>query len=290
MPNYVYNTLTVTGSKEDVLEFGDALIDYPRGYVMLSDIMQNTPQRKKETYDKYYNRCYKLAEEYLSKQVKEKCITFNGIVPMPLEYQIDLQGVILPNGRKFDVFSEAGWYGWSCNHWGTKWDVSEADTADLRNQLNRLEFCLSKDPTIQVYFDTAWSAPDSFMIEASKKFPKVTLDLKSEEESGMFFTEKEFNGGEVTSLYNSNQRVDWLIYNDASLVEILDTISADKDVNMIEYLIENSNILDEYITALKSSYGEETLRSAFSSYFLEDSYLDKDIATNAFNSFTQALS
>lgn len=90
-------------------------------------------------------------------------VTFNTVVPMPAYI------------NRGDLSAEdcmLGWYDWSIEHWGTKWDACEpyVDTANSA-----------------VYFDTAWSAPEAWFKELCgvaylMRIRDLTLTFELEEE------------------------------------------------------------------------------------------------------------
>lgn len=59
-----------------------------------------------------------------------------------------------------------GWYDWSLENWGTKWDVSET----------------YEDENGWVCFDTAWSTPFVIMLKLSERYPDLTLEVKFADE------------------------------------------------------------------------------------------------------------
>src|SRR5262249_1736193 len=59
----------------------------------------------------------------------------------------------LPDGQ--------GWYEWCNQHWGTKWDVVEAELT--RGEATQLIYT----------FETAWSPPVPWLVRVSKQYPSV---------------------------------------------------------------------------------------------------------------------
>lgn len=58
-------------------------------------------------------------------------------------------------------FGHANWYGWQNYNWGTKWNA--CDTIDLGDG---------------VEFNTAWSTPFELLLNLSRKYPEVTINVK----------------------------------------------------------------------------------------------------------------
>lgn len=62
------------------------------------------------------------------------------------------------------------WYEWSIYNWWTKWDARDANI-------------IENSPTyIEIFFDTAWSAPDSWFKKLCEKFPELDMSIYSEYE------------------------------------------------------------------------------------------------------------
>ena len=87
---------------------------------------------------------------------------FNSFVPMPSTvFKGDLGE---KEERKYP--GDRNWHGWSLNHWGTKWNAYSIEISS---------------PLAQ--FDTAWSVPEPFLVEMSKKFPSLTFTNEWVEET-----------------------------------------------------------------------------------------------------------
>jgi len=74
-------------------------------------------------------------------------ISFNKIIPRPLDIG-------------------DGWYDWSLENWGTKWDVSET----------------YEDEDGNICFDTAWSTPYAVILYLSKKYTDLTFEVSYADE------------------------------------------------------------------------------------------------------------
>lgn len=68
------------------------------------------------------------------------------IIPMPRELENTTSPC--PEGVKQPVIDgHDNWYDWRVEHWGTKWDIYDADCERI------------DDNTLQIYFSSAWSPP-----------------------------------------------------------------------------------------------------------------------------------
>jgi hypothetical protein len=59
-----------------------------------------------------------------------------------------------------------GWYDWSIDHWGTKWDVSDT----------------FEDENGYICFDTAWSTPFELISKLSTLYPNLIFDVQYADE------------------------------------------------------------------------------------------------------------
>lgn len=94
-----------------------------------------------------------------------------------------------------DGYNKGG-YDWCCKHWGTKWNVHDAqiDHSDRRIVMN---------------FDTAWGPPAPAILLWSGQFPKLTFMLKFYEAGVGFKGVVKVHAGEtiedITSSYRGNR-------------------------------------------------------------------------------------
>ncbi|GAK69334.1 hypothetical protein RRU01S_04_01560 [Agrobacterium rubi TR3 = NBRC 13261] len=124
-------------------------------------------------------------------------IDFNKIIPMPPELNITSDGLVghfenqfmvtLPvkllkdalmsakedtvenfcNGVKnLNKHGFSTWYGWSCHHWGTKWNAYETKVTGEH----------------QITFDTAWNTPRPIFAALSTKWPDLSFHVEYADE------------------------------------------------------------------------------------------------------------
>lgn len=156
MPNWVTNTLTVTGDKADLDKFVEQV---------------------GRTHTRQFSRLENVDGKFVS--ITEDAewtgeFTFWNIhAPHPSimdEYNGVADGNAGPNN----------WYGWNVTNWGTKWD---ADVADVVRD---------GDNEWRVVFSTAWSPPYPVIATAAHQHPNLRFWLEWEEEQG-FGAEVEFD-------------------------------------------------------------------------------------------------
>lgn len=262
MPNWSYNHLTVSGKKENVLAFGRALLGKRKYYIFLADVLKERGiTYPSATYAADYQAAFEEALNRFRNQPEgEEDLTFNTIVPMPESCHIDLQGAILPDGRagRDLLYSDEQWYGWSCNHWGTKWDMCNEDTPEaFKAELTRIEAQAEGSAQFILYFKTAWGTPMPFLKAAAKQHPYVVLNFGCEEESGAFFGEIILQGEAVLEEMMTSSRAQWYAYKHYSLEDYLNEETCGKDEETLEWILETPEVLasavDNYLTWLTPS-------------------------------------
>jgi hypothetical protein len=157
MPNWVYNTLSVSGSKEKIAEFKElAGRKAPTGFDSETGVL---------TYDN--------KEEVLSfwnfKEPKDKAVYFGASDYKPEGYDSWTMEERMAHSMKF---SSDGWYDWNIREWGTKWDACDVDLND------------DSETSLGYSFNTAWSIPEPVFVAMVQKFPTLDFEFWSEEEQG----------------------------------------------------------------------------------------------------------
>lgn len=172
MPNWVYNTLTVSGHYKYVLEVKQVM-------------SQPIPtQRRKEGSA--------WEDEQGVWDMVETDFSFWNVVAPPQ----DKWGEYFTTSGTGYNSTEYNWYGWNIAHWGCKWDANGNGDNILESEF------LSEDHERNelIYrFDTAWSPPIEFMDEMAERFPMCEFTLEYEEEQG-WGGERVYDAGELFSL------------------------------------------------------------------------------------------
>jgi len=68
-----------------------------------------------------------------------------------------------------------GWYGWNCDHWGTKWGACHV-------HVDR-----EADDRVYIRFDTAWSFPEPIFNKLFEQFDDLDFVGTIDEEGGFFY-------------------------------------------------------------------------------------------------------
>ena len=147
MPNWVSNTITVTGSFEELQRFKDH-IDVQPTYAQDGD------------YDGF---------------------SFHSFITLPdgtdKEVYLGTHGVV---GGEEVGKEDINWYNWNMAHWNTKWDACDVEVGVARYPDPEGTHISS----IHISFNTAWSPPEPVFDAISKTFPELTFQVWFEEEQG----------------------------------------------------------------------------------------------------------
>ena len=180
MPNWVYNSLTIEGSAEDILAIKTQLNQpFQRqhdqwnpttGKMELQDVTYSNPVFA------FWNIIKPTNLEAYNKQSDHK---------LPLEEQL--------------LFKGDNWYDWNVTNWGTKWDVAVSDNEQWP-ETELVEEEDWSDRTVYV-FNTAWSPPLPAIETLSLQYPNCLFTISYEEETG-WGGEIEYRNGEDTVLEN----------------------------------------------------------------------------------------
>jgi hypothetical protein len=155
MPNWVYNGLEVSGSKEDILAFKEKA-----GREVSLDWAEGAEVRKEDL--SFYNFISPTDEElpyYLGHATKP-------------EDERDPNATPEERMAKATTFSGSGWYDWNVRNWGVKWDAGEPS---LNNE---------SEISLQYSFETAWGIPEPVFRAMVEQHPTLEFSMSSEEEQG----------------------------------------------------------------------------------------------------------
>ncbi len=129
MANMCFNSLNISGPKEDVQRF-------------LSAVKTNESQ-----------------------------FDFNGAVPMPDELKNAQSPNANPDSQEaqnlIEKYGADNWYSWAIANWGTKWNPSCIDDWDIDDSGNEMN--------INLCFETPWSPPTEFLLNASKVYSTLSF-------------------------------------------------------------------------------------------------------------------
>lgn len=155
MPNWVYNTLTITGEAEQVERFA---------------------KQAAQSYNTKHMKHVINGTEWdwvAVDEVNDVPLSFwNFVKPdesIVHEYWGEQQlKPTLAEAMKHDTNH---WYDWNIRNWGCKWDAG-----DVQMEMG--------DGRVTYSFDTPWSPPVEALEAMCEQFPKLVMEMRSVEEQG----------------------------------------------------------------------------------------------------------
>lgn len=180
MPNWVSQTVTITGSEEEIAKLREQV---------------KQPVTRKWAEKDYNQETQRWEIVGVKEEVDNSIFSFWNIVK-PEDEILDVYFGLIDDKPKIEGLSvldevslelsvSNGWYAWNCRNWGTKWDACDVDE-------------LYNSPTHIAYnYNTAWSPSLPAIEELSRQYPTLTISIDYEEEQG-WGGEIAFLNGEVT--------------------------------------------------------------------------------------------
>jgi hypothetical protein len=199
MPNWVYNTLTIQGPKNEIDSIKEKL---NRPFVMIHDSWNMKTGKMEISESKYSSPVFAFHNIYNHRQA--------GITDLEYVQQPDHSGI---NTNDPDWFAKSierakvskDWYSWNHTNWGTKWDVAVSDD-DEYPDTELLEYKSDGDDNWLVYkYNTAWSPAVTILTKLSNLVPNSLLTLEFEEEQG-WGGEYEIVRGDVKTILEYENR------------------------------------------------------------------------------------
>ena len=176
MPNWVFNSLVVSGDKTEL----DKMVEQ-----LNQPFVKHFPEHKFENGEIVW-----VADE---QHYDNPVFAFWNIhKPTDLEayYETDVHKGsknIKPNdGESFmkefvrSMKEDQDWYHWNCRNWGTKWDVAVVNDNEYPNTIKTV----NDDGSILYQFETAWSPVGEVLMKLSEMYPTLEFDYEYEEETG----------------------------------------------------------------------------------------------------------
>lgn len=161
MPNWVYNNISVRGTKEDLLAFhAKASKIAPSGFTESGELEYKDDNAQAISFWNFIEPENKTA--YFEAAHGEKP---EGYAEWSFEEKMT-----------YDLaFKSDGWYDWNVRNWGTKWDACDANYDDNTEDEN---------PNLYYAFNTAWSIPEQIYQAITEQHPELDFDFYGEEEQG----------------------------------------------------------------------------------------------------------
>lgn len=164
MPNWVYNTVSITGSPELVEQVREMLAQpyetNHKEFVINDDGTQGYKQTKGVHESKF---------SFWNIQSPTDLDSYYGE-----EAKTDLDN--FAESYKKAMAESNHWYEWNCREWGCKWDASNVELQEPYEANGKL--------TIGYRFDTPWSPPLEAIAKLAHQYPDLVIEIDYEEEQG----------------------------------------------------------------------------------------------------------
>lgn len=169
MPNWVYNSVEITGSKDDLLAFIEKAKQQHKTFWRSDKWITMPDGTRKEIPDEE-----RVIVEELS---GENDLSFwNFVRPTDEELPYYFEHLKDPTEKnENDLFAGSHWYNWNLRNWGVKWDTGDTELTDNTSD---------PSPSIRYRYDTAWSIPVEVMTAMVAQHPTLDFEFYSEEEQG----------------------------------------------------------------------------------------------------------
>ena len=178
MPNWVYNTLTIQGPKNEIDSIKDKL---NQPFKVLHDswnMKTNTMEVSESIYSAPVFAFWNIHSPL------EDGITMEEYVQQPSRLGTDTSAPDWFAKEVAHAKTQKDWYNWNTSKWGTKWDVAVSD-GDEYPDTELLEYKSEGDDNWLVYkYNTAWSPAVTILTKLSNLVPNCLLTLEFEEETG----------------------------------------------------------------------------------------------------------
>ena len=168
MPNWVYNSLVVSGQSKMELQLLKEQLNKP--FTVHHDSFNRETGKMEEKEIHYSNPVFAF---------------WNIVAPTDLEsyygeekHKTDLKDFV--NSFNNAVAKNDNWYYWNLRNWGCKWDVAVQDGENWTD--TRCEWTDAGD--LMYHFNTPWSPAIEAITKLSSQFPTLEFDLEFEEEQG----------------------------------------------------------------------------------------------------------
>jgi hypothetical protein len=186
MANYVYNTVSVYGNREELVRFAHQLAQ------PYSVSLTNNDEVRQDPF-MFWNVIQPTPTElpYYTGELKEEKPEGYDSWDLPTKMAHDL------------MYSGKDWYDWNIRNWGTKWEGFDHDST---------EHLLDENPYLYYSFTTAWSPPENVYRLLGEQYPSLRFEMRCEEEQGWGF-EYEIKNGEfaITKEWDiPDSHADWV--------------------------------------------------------------------------------
>ena len=207
VPNWCHNSLTVTGEETALQAFVEQVetSEQPLSFEKITPRPSEEEMRQRETY-KPCTMCgaHGTLPESLIQAAERGARWYDWMDPATRSNRT----CNVCSGTKQERAGMEGWYTWSIENWGTKWDASFSDSMSMfAIGAESMDVEVTKEtqkrtltPTVAIYkFDTAWSPPAPVIRAASAQNPELEFVLRFGEVGEGYAGEIKYVAGVVIS-------------------------------------------------------------------------------------------
>ena len=180
MPNWVHQTVTITGSEDEIVKVKEQV---------------SKPYVHKWAKKEYNNETQKWEVVGLEEESVNSPFSFWNIIKPAddildvyygvIDDKVKIEGLSIIDQIHLDFAGSNGWYEWNCRNWGSKWNACDTD------------FTVDEATHLTYVYNTAWSPSLEALQELSRQYPELTVHIDYLEEQG-WGGERSYKGGEVT--------------------------------------------------------------------------------------------
>jgi len=194
MPNWVFNSLVVSGEKSELDKMVAQLNQPFEMHFPDSKFNQETKEWDKfpdvQVYDNPVFSFWNIVKPTDLKAYYETD-TFKGNSNIKVDENGKMDNDSFMAEFVRSMRDDNDWYHWNCRNWGTKWDVSVPNG----QQYSDTQMTITDDGDVMYHFQTAWSPVGEVLMKLSEQYPTLNFDYEYEEEQGWGGT-CTFKGGE----------------------------------------------------------------------------------------------
>lgn len=184
MPNWVYNSMSVSGNTEDLIAFAKKAEQEHETQWLTEKWKRNedgtnteVPEEERKVEIEMSGKSVLSFWNFIAPTEEELPYYFGH--KTKAEDEPDPDATSEERMAKALSFSGSGWYDWNVRNWGVKWD---AGNAELNTDLSELDGKLQN--SLSYTFDTAWGIPEGVFRAMVQQHPELDFDFYSEEEQG----------------------------------------------------------------------------------------------------------
>ncbi|MDD3230359.1 MAG: hypothetical protein PHE09_14240 [Oscillospiraceae bacterium] len=190
MPNWCENDLTITGKKENILNFFEKFRGKPAVYYSPYGYREDDYEKPIFTA----NSLCPVPDEVLAvgfdggwreKKIREELIKLKKEPKLNIENYEALKNAGTSSADEavkiWENINVPDGHQWQTLHWGTRWDPFLNE--DLNREISETVFDVTMkeegDCVIctEIHFLSGWSPPTQFLIEVAPKFPEISFRL-----------------------------------------------------------------------------------------------------------------